>query len=103
MESDSDEPGGEDDDEYGDTGDALLDEVRSDASSDIIEVDGPEFPSYFRERSGRLFHSHGTSPYPLPVDASEQHVRPFFFTVLVLVLVAVVVVLCLSSLCLCLM
>ncbi|KAJ6625960.1 S-adenosyl-L-methionine-dependent methyltransferase [Mycena sp. CBHHK59/15] len=31
-----------------------------------------DFPTYFSERDGRLFHSHGTSPYPLPVDTPEQ-------------------------------
>jgi len=46
--------------------------VQSDTSSDIIEVDEADIPSYFQERNGHLFHSHGSSPYPLPVDTSEQ-------------------------------
>ena len=29
---------------------------------------------YFTERDGRLFHSHGISLYPLPVDTMEQQV-----------------------------
>ncbi|THH33357.1 hypothetical protein EUX98_g799 [Antrodiella citrinella] len=45
----------------------------SDTSSDITELDPAEFPQYFQERNGRLFHSHGGSPYPLPVDAVEQY------------------------------
>ena len=47
---------------------------RSDTSSDITELDPAEFPQYFQERNGRLFHSHGELPYPLPVDAAEQNV-----------------------------
>lgn len=48
---------------------------RSDTSSDVTELDTTDFPSYFQERNGHLFHSHGSSPYPLPVDAAEQQVR----------------------------
>ncbi|EKM52274.1 uncharacterized protein PHACADRAFT_51948, partial [Phanerochaete carnosa HHB-10118-sp] len=44
----------------------------SDASSDVTQLDPTDFAEYFRERDGRLFHSHGSSPYPLPVDAREQ-------------------------------
>lgn len=47
----------------------------SDTSDDLVEVSAPDFPRYFQERGGRLFHSHGSSPYPLPVDAEEQDVR----------------------------
>ncbi|KAJ7750881.1 S-adenosyl-L-methionine-dependent methyltransferase [Mycena metata] len=36
------------------------------------ELEDTEFPAYFSERDGRLFHSHGGSPYPLPVDTPEQ-------------------------------
>lgn len=52
-------------------------EIHSDTSSELIELQPDEFPRYFDERNGRLFHSHGRSdsPYPLPVDAAEQHVR----------------------------
>ncbi|KAI0076867.1 S-adenosyl-L-methionine-dependent methyltransferase [Panus rudis PR-1116 ss-1] len=48
----------------------------SDTSSDITEIDLDEIPTYFSERDGRLFHAHGSSPYPLyplPVDAAEQN------------------------------
>ncbi|KAI0726961.1 S-adenosyl-L-methionine-dependent methyltransferase [Fomitopsis betulina] len=50
-------------------------EIHSDTSSELIELQPDEFPRYFDERNGRLFHSHGRSdsPYPLPVDAAEQH------------------------------
>lgn len=48
---------------------------RSDTSSEVTELDQTDFPGYFQERRGRLFHSHGTSPYPLPVDTAEQQVR----------------------------
>ncbi|OBZ74636.1 Cytochrome b-c1 complex subunit 2, mitochondrial [Grifola frondosa] len=48
------------------------DDARSTVSSDVVEVDSNEIPSYFVERDGRLFHSHGRCPYPLPVDADEQ-------------------------------
>ncbi|KAH7882073.1 S-adenosyl-L-methionine-dependent methyltransferase [Phlebopus sp. FC_14] len=44
----------------------------SDASSTLTEVDAEEIPRYFREHAGRLFHSHGDLPYPLPVDGEEQ-------------------------------
>ncbi|KAJ7454998.1 S-adenosyl-L-methionine-dependent methyltransferase [Mycena galericulata] len=40
--------------------------------SDVEELLPEDFPSYFSERDGRLFHSHGSSPYPLPVDTPEQ-------------------------------
>ncbi|KAJ7630121.1 hypothetical protein DFH06DRAFT_1439812 [Mycena polygramma] len=36
------------------------------------ELTSEDFPTYFSERDGRLFHSHGSSPYPLPVDTPEQ-------------------------------
>ncbi|KAF8181107.1 S-adenosyl-L-methionine-dependent methyltransferase [Pholiota molesta] len=42
-----------------------------DATTGIVELESDEFPSYFFERNGRLFHS-STSPYPLPVDTPEQ-------------------------------
>ncbi|CDO76333.1 hypothetical protein BN946_scf184795.g4 [Trametes cinnabarina] len=50
------------------------DGTSSDTSEDVIEVPQDEIPDYFQERDGRLFHSHGSSPYPLPVDA-EEHQR----------------------------
>ena len=49
-------------------------DTRSDTDSDITEVDSADIPHYFVEADGRLFHSHGNSPYPLPVDAAEQNV-----------------------------
>jgi hypothetical protein len=54
---------------------ASLRSVRSDTSSEVVELDDTDFPGYFRVRYGRLFHSHGNSPYPLPVDTAEQQVR----------------------------
>ncbi|KAJ7123755.1 hypothetical protein C8R44DRAFT_840581 [Mycena epipterygia] len=39
---------------------------------DFEELVPEDFPTYFSERNGRLFHSHGGSPYPLPVDTPEQ-------------------------------
>ena len=50
------------------------DDEAPDATSTLVELSPDEFPSYFSERNGRLFHS-GTSPYPLPVDTPEQRVR----------------------------
>ncbi|KAJ8522190.1 hypothetical protein ONZ45_g1217 [Pleurotus djamor] len=41
-------------------------------SDNLVEVTQSEIPLYFCERNGRLFHSHGASPYPLPVDTPEQ-------------------------------
>lgn len=52
------------------------DGTSSDTSDDVVELAPSEIPGYFQERGGRLFHSHGGSPYPLPVDAEEQQVRP---------------------------
>lgn len=46
----------------------------SGTSSEVVEVDNDEIPSYFLEHNGRLFHSHVGSPYPLPVDGEEQKV-----------------------------
>ncbi|KAA1475929.1 hypothetical protein DENSPDRAFT_453856 [Dentipellis sp. KUC8613] len=43
----------------------------STTSSGLTEVRPYEFPEYFAKFNGRLFHSHGTSPYPLPVDGPE--------------------------------
>ena len=50
------------------------DDAGSDMSDDLVEVSNEEIPGDFSERGGRLFHSHGGSPYPLPVDADEQQV-----------------------------
>ncbi|KAJ2919633.1 hypothetical protein MD484_g856, partial [Candolleomyces efflorescens] len=41
-------------------------------SSDVEQISDVDFPTYFDERNGRLYHSHPTSPYPLPVDTPEQ-------------------------------
>ncbi|TFY61681.1 hypothetical protein EVG20_g6967 [Dentipellis fragilis] len=43
----------------------------STTSSGLTEIRPYEFPDYFAKHNGRLFHSHGTSPYPLPVDGPE--------------------------------
>ncbi len=52
------------------------DEDSTDAlEGSLVEVTESEIPSYFCERDGRLFHSHGASPYPLPVDTPEHQVR----------------------------
>lgn len=50
------------------------DDSSSDTSEGVVELAPDEIPEYFQERGGRLFHSHGRCPYPLPVDAEEQHV-----------------------------
>ncbi|KAH9476830.1 Methyltransferase pytC [Psilocybe cubensis] len=42
-----------------------------DDTSSVVELEAEDFPGYFTERDGRLYHS-GQSPYPLPVDAPEQ-------------------------------
>ena len=57
---------------------ASLRSDRSDTSSEVTELDQADFPGYFQERLGRLFHSHGQAPYPLPVDTPEQQVRSMF-------------------------
>ncbi|KAF9228157.1 S-adenosyl-L-methionine-dependent methyltransferase [Gyrodon lividus] len=44
----------------------------SDTSSVLTELGADEFSPHFREHAGRLFHSHGDLPYPLPVDGEEQ-------------------------------
>jgi len=41
--------------------------------SSVVSLSPDEFPAYFTERGGRLFHS-TLSPYPLPVDTPEQEV-----------------------------
>ncbi|KAF8636112.1 hypothetical protein AX17_003815 [Amanita inopinata Kibby_2008] len=46
--------------------------IHSDDSSEVEELRPEEFPTYFSERDGRLFHSHPNAPYPLPVDGPEQ-------------------------------
>jgi len=48
------------------------DDGSSDTSSILTELGADEFPCHFREHRGRLFHSHGNLPYPLPVDGDEQ-------------------------------
>jgi len=48
------------------------DKFSSDASWDVTEIEDGEFQHYFREQDGRLFHSHGDLPYPLPADTPEQ-------------------------------
>ena len=40
----------------------------------LRELRSTDFPPYFHERQGALFHSHGDSPYPLPVHGPEWNV-----------------------------
>ena len=62
------------------------DDDGSDTSSILTELGADDFPGHFREHGGRLFHSHGNLPYPLPVDGNEQMVcRHFFCLSLVLI------------------
>ena len=68
-----------------------LEEDHSDGDS-LISVTSEEFPHYFIEREGRLFHSSPTAPYPLPVDTPEQEVS-FLFSVLPAV-IAVLMLFC---------
>lgn len=49
-----------------------------DASPLLFELAAGDFPTYFSERGGRLFHAHASSLYPLPVDTPEQQVNIFF-------------------------
>ncbi|KZT18014.1 S-adenosyl-L-methionine-dependent methyltransferase [Neolentinus lepideus HHB14362 ss-1] len=58
-------------------------DVHSDASSDLVEVSEEDICDSFVTRDGRLFHSHGSLPYPLPADGLEQHVSHFFRTYLI--------------------
>ena len=55
------------------------DDSSSDTSSILTELGADEFPGHFREHGGRLFHSHGNLPYPLPVDGDEQVVCRHLF------------------------
>jgi hypothetical protein len=57
------------------------DDNLSDASSDLTEVQGDEFPLYFVERHERLYssNSHGGHYYPLPIDTPEQKVLDYLF------------------------
>lgn len=75
----------QDDDEGATNGIATLDILNPDGSDDdddsssvtssgLTELEADEFPGHFREHAGRLFHSHGDLPYPLPVDGTEQAV-----------------------------
>ena len=59
----------------GSVSDGDSDDGFSDVSSGLTELGSGEFAGYFQERNGRLFHSHGGLPYPLPVDTPEQEVR----------------------------
>ncbi|TFK48169.1 S-adenosyl-L-methionine-dependent methyltransferase [Heliocybe sulcata] len=47
-------------------------DTHSDASADLCELADEDFPASFVTRDGRLFHSHGRLPYPLPADGREQ-------------------------------
>ncbi|KAG6879313.1 hypothetical protein C0992_003640 [Termitomyces sp. T32_za158] len=52
--------------------DVLVNSGIPDASPLLAELTPEQFPLHFDERDGRLFHSHHSSPYPLPVDTPEQ-------------------------------
>ncbi|KXN90757.1 hypothetical protein AN958_03644 [Leucoagaricus sp. SymC.cos] len=41
-------------------------------SDDVEPLQQADFPSFFNEINGRLYHSSPTCPYPLPVDTPEQ-------------------------------
>lgn len=56
------------------------DDGSSDTSSVLTELSADDFPGHFREHGGRLFHSHGNLPYPLPVDGEEQTVCRHLFS-----------------------
>jgi len=45
------------------------------STAGLEELVPNDYPGYFVERNHHLFHSHGNSPYPLPVDTPEQQVR----------------------------
>ncbi|KAI0032628.1 S-adenosyl-L-methionine-dependent methyltransferase, partial [Vararia minispora EC-137] len=57
--------------EHGDDG------ASTSSSESLVSLRSEEFPTYFGEHYGRLFHSHGNSPsahyYILPVDGHELH------------------------------
>ncbi|PFH50098.1 hypothetical protein AMATHDRAFT_80991 [Amanita thiersii Skay4041] len=65
---------GSDDDEPYDSDQADEEPLSSDdeTHNEIVEIETEEFPTYFIERDGRLFHSQPNAPYPLPVDTPEQ-------------------------------
>lgn len=65
------ESGGSNFDEYIEDGEGTS------SSSSFDEIGEDDFPSYFSERNGRLYHSNPNAPYPLPVDTPEQQVNPF--------------------------
>lgn len=44
-----------------------------DNQSDIEELKQEDFPKYYIEKDGKLYHS-SNAPYPLPVDANELEV-----------------------------
>lgn len=50
-----------------------------DTSPIMFELTTNDFPFYFSEHEGRLFHSHHSSPYPLPADTPEQQVKKLIF------------------------
>lgn len=53
-------------------------EFSPEGSPSLLPLQPDDFPTYFSERGGRLFHSSTTSPYPLPIDTPEQDVRAQF-------------------------
>ncbi|KAG6884446.1 hypothetical protein C0993_011048 [Termitomyces sp. T159_Od127] len=57
--------------------DVLINSGIPDACPLLTELTPEQFPLHFSERGGRLFHSHHSSPYPLPVDTPEQEVLDY--------------------------
>jgi hypothetical protein len=79
-------PGFHDSRDYDSDGDDDVRLIREQGTPDtsplLYELTAEDFPLYFSERGGRLFHSHHSSPYPLPVDSPEQQVKkPLFVRV----------------------
>lgn len=52
------------------------DVFEQEAADNVDELQAEEFPRYFVVVGGRLWPSHPTTPYPLPVDGTEQQVSP---------------------------
>lgn len=54
--------------------DEILTDDGEPESPTVTELTNDDFPAYFTERENHLFHSHGNSTYPLPVDGYEIQV-----------------------------
>ena len=55
------------------------DEDEGHSDNSLEEVQDEEIPLYFNELNERLYHSHPTSPYPLPVDTPGIEVCTLFW------------------------